>query len=86
MTSSLPHTPLFQALSQHDRKATAIVHSGSSRSFTYGSLLQDIASAKARLQQIASGKSLAGERIAFLAENGYDYVGVFPTGYRRITS
>ncbi|KAL9618205.1 MAG: hypothetical protein Q9160_007039 [Pyrenula sp. 1 TL-2023] len=77
MASSLPSTPLFQALSKHDPRNTAIVHSDSSRSFTYGSLLHDVASAKARLQQTASGKSLAGERIAFLAENGYDYVVTF---------
>lgn len=81
MASSLPSTPLFQALYKHDPKTTAIVHSDSARSFTYGSLLQDVASAKARLQQTASGKSLAGERVAFLAENGYDYVGSFLSGH-----
>jgi hypothetical protein len=31
--------------------------------------------AKDRILQTANGKPMGGERIAFLAENGYDYVG-----------
>lgn len=52
-----------------------MIHSGSQRTFTYGSLLHDVAAAKAQLASISGDRSLAGERIAFLAEHGYDYVG-----------
>ena len=71
----MPDNPLFQAISKHNPKSIAIIHSESGRIFTYGGLLHDVAAAKERLLQTADGKPLAGERIAFLAENGYDYVG-----------
>ncbi|KAL9107919.1 MAG: hypothetical protein Q9227_007241 [Pyrenula ochraceoflavens] len=77
MASSLPNSPVFQALSRHDPQKTAIVHSDSGRTFTYGSLLHDVSAAKAKLLETANGKSLAGERVAFLAENSYDYVVTF---------
>src|SRR5579859_594146 len=72
---TMPDNPIFRAISKHDPKSVAIVHSESGRTFTYGSLLHDVAAAKDRLLQTANGKPLDGERIAFLAENGYDYVG-----------
>jgi malonyl-CoA/methylmalonyl-CoA synthetase len=75
MASTLPKSPVFDAIAKHDPKSLAIVHSGSDRSFCYGSLLHDVAAAKDNLTNLARGKSLRGERIAFLAENGYDYVG-----------
>lgn len=53
-----------------------MVHSSSGRTFTYGRLLNDVASAKNHLAELAAGRSLRGERVAFLAENGYDYVGM----------
>ena len=62
-------------ISRHDPSRTAIVHSTSQRKFTYGELLGDVAAAQERLSQIAKSKSLAGERVAFLVENSYDYVG-----------
>ncbi|KAK8170487.1 hypothetical protein BC567DRAFT_210280 [Phyllosticta citribraziliensis] len=74
MVSTLPKLPVFQALATHDPSSTAVVHSLSGRSFTYGQLVHDVAQQKERLQQQANGKSLGGERIAFLVENGYDYV------------
>lgn len=75
--ATLPRTPLFEAISQHDPQSTAVVHSVSGRTFTYASLLQDVALAKQRLAQDAgrSEKGISGERIAFLIENSYDYVG-----------
>ena len=75
MASTLPRTPIFDAIAAHDPKSKAIIHSTSDRSFTYGSLLHDVAAAKDNLSDLTKGKSLRGERIAFLAENGYDYVG-----------
>lgn len=51
------------------------MHSGSGRRFTYGELLSDVAAAKENLVNESGGKQLDGERIAFLVENSYDYVG-----------
>lgn len=75
MASTLPKLPIFEAIAKHDPKTPAIIHSSSQRTFTYGSLLHDVAAAKDHLSEVTNGKSLRGERIAFLAENGYDYVG-----------
>ncbi|KAK3675383.1 hypothetical protein LTR78_004893 [Recurvomyces mirabilis] len=74
--ASLQRSPFIDAISKHDAESTAVVHSLSGRSFRYGSLLQDVALAKDRLLR-KTGKdesSIVGERIAFLVENGYDYV------------
>jgi malonyl-CoA/methylmalonyl-CoA synthetase len=75
MASTLPNLPLFEAISKHDPNATAIIHSQSGRRFTYGALVRDVAEAKDRLYVSAGRKDLTGERIAFLVENSYDYVG-----------
>lgn len=75
MASTLPKLPIFEAIARHDPNIPAIIHSSSQRTFTYGSLLHDVAAAKDHLSKAANGQSLRGERIAFLAENGYDYVG-----------
>ncbi len=75
MASTLPRSPVFDAIRKHEPSSLAIVHGGSDRSFCYGSLLHDVAIAKDNLSGLAHGKALGGERIAFLAENGYDYVG-----------
>lgn len=76
MSTSLPRLPIFEAIASHDPQSTAVVHSVSGRSFTYGGLLGDVRRARDQLHE-ASGKSdLTGERIAFLVENSYDYVGM----------
>lgn len=77
LLSTLPNTPIFRALQAHDRDSLAIAHSASSRSFTYGNLVADVLRAKESHEQKAAraGIKLAGERIAFLAENSYEYVG-----------
>jgi malonyl-CoA/methylmalonyl-CoA synthetase len=75
MASTLPKLPIFEAIAKHDPKTPAVIHSSSRRIFTYGSLLHDVAAVKDHLSDVTNGKSLRGERIAFLAENGYDYVG-----------
>ncbi|KAJ5177326.1 uncharacterized protein N7500_000025 [Penicillium coprophilum] len=74
--STLPNTHIFRALQGHDPESLAVVHSASSRSFTYGSLITDIVRAKDDLEQKAAKAQgqLVGERVAFLAENSYDYV------------
>jgi acyl-CoA synthetase (AMP-forming)/AMP-acid ligase II len=74
MVSNLPRLPIFEALAGHDPKSTVVVHSASGRKFTYGELLSDVAKEKERLLKEGGG-NMNGERIAFLVENGYDYVG-----------
>ncbi|RJE20527.1 AMP-binding enzyme [Aspergillus sclerotialis] len=71
--STLPNLPLFQAIKNHNESNPAVVHSASTRSFTYGNLVADILQQKEKLAQTA-GDGVKGERIAFLAENSYDYV------------
>lgn len=74
--STLPDIPLFRALQRHDPSSTAVVHSKSRRSFTYGNLVGDVVQAKEQLASKVSGAGdLSGQRVAFLAENSYDYVG-----------
>ena len=75
--STLPDQPLFGALRDHDPSSVAVLDTQSGHSFTYGNLIADVVHAKDKLNNRANGESgLAGERIAFLAENSYDYVGI----------
>jgi hypothetical protein len=80
MASTLPRLPVFEAIKKHDPQSTAVIHSLSGRRFTYGELVNDVAAAKDKLQRNTDGKSAEGERISFLVENGYDYVGAHPVG------
>lgn len=75
MASTLPRLPIFEAIKKHDAQSVAIVHSLSGRTFTYGELVNDVAAAKDKLQKNTNGQSAEGQRISFLVENGYDYVG-----------
>jgi malonyl-CoA/methylmalonyl-CoA synthetase len=74
-TKSLPKLPIFEAIAGHDPNSTAVVHSASGRSFTYGELLRDVADAKNTILKETGDSSIAGHRVAFLVENSYDYVG-----------
>jgi hypothetical protein len=74
MASTLPKSPIFEAIASHDPQSTVVIHSSSGRRFTYGELLRDVAEAKDKLLQNAEGP-IKGARIAFLVENSYDYVG-----------
>lgn len=78
MASTFPDLPIFRAISSHDPQSTAVIHSRSERRFTYGELLKDVDDAKIELYgqlKSASPESIGGQRVAFLVENGYDYVG-----------
>jgi malonyl-CoA/methylmalonyl-CoA synthetase len=75
MASTLPKLPVFEAIASHDPKSTAVIHSASGRQFTYGALTKDVAETKDGLYKEAGSSNLDGQRIAFLVENGYDYVG-----------
>ena len=80
MASTLPRLPIFEAIKKHDAHSTAVVHSLSGRTFTYGELVNDVAAAKDKLQRNTNGQSAEGQRISFLVENGYDYVGAHSIG------
>lgn len=71
----LPRLPLFEAISSHDPDSTVVVHSTSQRTFRYGELLGDVARTRDRLHSEAGKSDISGERVAFLVENSYDYVG-----------
>lgn len=79
LESTLPNLPIFRALDQHDPQQTAVLHSASGRSFTYGNLIGDVLCAQDRLERTAlshlARENLRGKPVAFLAENSYDYVG-----------
>lgn len=75
MVSTLPKLPLFEAIAGHDPDSTAVVHSLSGRRFRYGELLGDVTRMRDQLLSATGKTSLDGERIAFLVENSYDYVG-----------
>ena len=78
MASTLPKLPVFEAISRHDPHSTAVVHCKSAKSFSYGQLLEDVADARDQLHDARGGQPLKGERVAFMVENGYDYVGAIP--------
>lgn len=75
MASTLPPLPIFRAIAQHDPASPAVLHSPSGRTFTYGGLLGHVARVRDRLLEANGGNDLDGERVAFLVENSYDYVG-----------
>ena len=79
MASTLPKIPLLEAIAGHEPGRTAIVHSKSGRSFAYGELLNDVAEGRDKLLATAGGRGLENQRLAFLFENGYDYVGTKKT-------
>lgn len=75
--ATLPNLSLFRALKNHDSSSLAVTHNASFRSFTYENLVADVLQSQDRLRQSGGGRrdGLRGERVAFLAENSYDYVG-----------
>lgn len=75
--ATLPNLSLFRALKNHDQSSLAITHNPSFRTFTYENLVADVLQSQDRLRQSDGGgrDGLRGERVAFLAENSYDYVG-----------
>lgn len=77
-SAALPRLPVFEAVARHDAASLAVVHSLSGRRFAYGQLLGDVRRARGRLLEARGrghGEDLDGERVAFLVENSYDYVG-----------
>jgi acyl-CoA synthetase (AMP-forming)/AMP-acid ligase II len=81
MASTLPRLPVFEAIARHDPDSTVVVHSNSGRTFKYGELLGDVCKTRNRFYEKAGKTELEGERIAFLVENSYDYVGKLISSY-----
>ena len=75
MASTLPRLSIFEAIAGHDPQSTAVIHGSSGPQFTYGSLLKDVADAKDKLCRLTGSQPIEGQRVAFLVENSYDYVG-----------
>ncbi|KAL9103464.1 MAG: hypothetical protein Q9163_001492 [Psora crenata] len=80
MASTFPDLPIFRAIASHNPNSVAIIHSRSNRRFTYGELLKDVEGAKIALYHqlkaaASDDEAIGGQRVAFLVENGYDYVG-----------
>lgn len=74
--STLSKFPVLEAIANHDPDSPAVIHSTTRHRFTYGNLLKDTVRAIERLQSLKpAGERLEGQRIAFLVQNGYDYVG-----------
>ena len=71
----MPRLPVFEAIAGHDPESTAVVHSLSGRRFKYGELLGDVCRTRNKLHEAAGKSDINGERVAFLVENSYDYVG-----------
>ena len=75
MASTLPKLPIFEAIAAHDRQSIAVIHSQSQKRYTYGQLLNDVLESVGELNAGSEGKGIEGQRISFLVENSYDYVG-----------
>lgn len=75
MSASLHRTPLLKVLNEQDVSSVAVVNHSTGTAFSYGSLLRDVARARDALLKSYDHKSLAGERIGFIVENGYSFVG-----------
>jgi hypothetical protein len=74
-TLTLPKFPIFEAIARHNPQSIAITHCLSGRAFKYGELLPDVCRVRDQIHETAGKTDLRGERIAFLVENSYDYVG-----------
>lgn len=77
MPASLHESPLLALLKEQDAASIAVINHATGAAFTYGSLFRDIARAQHALVESCGGKSLAGERIGFIVENGYGFVVTF---------
>lgn len=76
MTITIQRSAFFEAIQQHNPSSIAVINHDSGAAFAYGTLLGDVACAKEQLLQTAGRDDISGERVAFLVENEYDYVGM----------
>ncbi|KAK9449466.1 uncharacterized protein V1518DRAFT_437783 [Limtongia smithiae] len=71
-TTTLPKTPVLAAIAGHPATKTAIIHNSSRKSFTYSSLLSDIARWRTVLSKLGGGAK--DKRLAIMGENSYEFV------------
>jgi hypothetical protein len=76
MALSIQRSVFFEAIQKHDPSSTAVINHASGAMFSYGTLIRDVARAKDTLLQRTARDSIAGERVAFLIDNEYKYVGM----------
>ena len=79
MVISLQRSAFIDAIQKHEPASIAIMENDSGAIISYSSLLRCVARAK-ELLLLKTGKSdnsISGERIAFIIENGLDYVGMY---------
>lgn len=77
MSVSLQRSAFLEAIQRHEPSSVAVVENASGASFSYQTLLQSVARAKEQflLKTGRTDETISGERVAFLVENGFDYVG-----------
>lgn len=71
----IQRSAFLEAIQKHDPSSTAVVNHESGTVFSYGRLLEDVACSKERLLKAIDRPSISGDRIGFLVENSYNYVG-----------
>jgi len=76
MAVFIQRSVFFEAIQKHDPSTTAVINHASGAIFSYGTLLRDVARAKETLLQKTERDNIAGERVAFLIDNEYNYVGM----------
>jgi len=76
LATALQRSSFIEAIQKHDLSSLAILENDSGASFSYGTLLNSIAHAKDELLCKADRADISGERIAFMVESGYEYVGM----------
>lgn len=78
MAVTIQRSAFLEALAKHDPSSVAVIDSASGTSYSFGALLQAVVRARELLLLKAGRAShaLSGERVAFMVENGIDYVGM----------
>jgi hypothetical protein len=80
-TSDIPtilqRSSFLEAIQKHEPSSLAVVENESGAGFSYSTLLKSIAHAKEELLSKAGRTDISGERIAFMVESGYEYVGMY---------
>lgn len=76
MSVSIQRSVFLEAIQRHNPSSLAVVESDSGASFSYGWLLQSVTRAKEQLLSRTGKTNISGERVAFMVENGCDFVGM----------
>ncbi|RGP69400.1 acyl- synthetase family member mitochondrial [Fusarium longipes] len=74
--TTLQRSSFLEAIQKHEPYSLAVVENASGASFSYNILINSIAHAKEELLAQAGRTDISGERIAFMVEAGYEYVGI----------